>query len=134
MGSKQLLADISLKALIAQNNKVLVVLDKNGSWELPGGRMNEGESIKGALSRELDEELNLKIDIGDIFDAFTFASANGQNHFVVVYECKASDIQNLRAKDGEAMEVRWVGKEDHATLPMRLYSDTIGKYLGVVKI
>jgi len=46
------------KALIAQRPKHLHQGDK---WEFPGGKVEAGESIDGALVRELKEELNIEV-------------------------------------------------------------------------
>ena len=34
-------------------------------WEFPGGRVEEGESDETALARELKEEMEIDVDVGD---------------------------------------------------------------------
>lgn len=53
-------------ALVVHNNKVLLVKHRHGNdayWVLPGGRVEEGETILQAAGRELAEELNIKPEI-----------------------------------------------------------------------
>lgn len=42
------------------DKKIMLVENKNRGWELPGGHIEEGETIKEALMRELYEESGLK--------------------------------------------------------------------------
>ncbi len=52
---------ISVKGLVRNDNgEVLVVKEKGRSWwDLPGGGMDHGESIRQALAREMHEEVHL---------------------------------------------------------------------------
>ncbi|MEO8851001.1 MAG: NUDIX domain-containing protein [Allobranchiibius sp.] len=36
-----------------------------GGWELPGGKVEPGESFEAALHREIDEELGVRVELGD---------------------------------------------------------------------
>lgn len=49
----------AINAAIIQNKKLLLVR-KNQTWILPGGKPEEGESDLECLSREMDEELSVK--------------------------------------------------------------------------
>ena len=53
---------ISLKGLIHDSSGKVLVVKESGRdwWDLPGGGMDHGESIKSALSRELNEEVCLR--------------------------------------------------------------------------
>jgi ADP-ribose pyrophosphatase YjhB (NUDIX family) len=55
---------LSLKSLIVNDDGSILVVKESGRdwWDLPGGGMEHGETIKDALTRELHEEVALKGD------------------------------------------------------------------------
>lgn len=49
---------VSIKAIIRnEKDEVLLVKEKGGSWSLPGGGMDHGETANQALAREMFEEV-----------------------------------------------------------------------------
>ena len=57
-------------AVIKKDNLFLIAnrsfeANSSGLWEFPGGKVEEKESFVSALKREIEEELSLKIQVGD---------------------------------------------------------------------
>lgn len=54
---------VSNKAvLVRPDGKILLMTLRDGGWDLPGGRMEEGEDMPQALAREVREECGIEID------------------------------------------------------------------------
>lgn len=43
-----------------------------GQWEFPGGKVEAGETPQQALKREIQEELDVKIEIGELIDTIEY--------------------------------------------------------------
>ncbi|MCX6728210.1 MAG: NUDIX hydrolase [Candidatus Saccharibacteria bacterium] len=58
---KNYLFRVSLKAVIFNKDGQVLVVKESGRdwWDIPGGGLDHAESIKGALGRELHEEVSL---------------------------------------------------------------------------
>lgn len=61
---------VGLKAFIADGEKLLILQDQDGLWELPGGRIEKKEIFDGLekpLRREVAEELgnDFQYEVGD---------------------------------------------------------------------
>lgn len=49
--------------VINDNNEILLIYGSKRGWEIPGGRVEEGESLSTAVVRETKEETGIDIEI-----------------------------------------------------------------------
>lgn len=89
-----------------------------GRWELPGGKVEPGESERAALARECREELGIDIEVGD--RAAADVATIGVTGILRVYWASiaagvpsASEHSDLRWLRGEELlDVDWVSPGD----------------------
>ncbi|PIY69094.1 hypothetical protein COY90_02400 [Candidatus Roizmanbacteria bacterium CG_4_10_14_0_8_um_filter_39_9] len=113
---------IGIKGLIVKDNKVLVLknMDQSGKyyWDIPGGRMGEGEEIQQTLNRELTEEiLTIKgIHILDFVQVYKLPQnlKDGNGLMLLFYRVEA-EIDTVEISD-EHVDYRWVGVNDIESL------------------
>ena len=62
---------INVVAAVIKKNDFFLIANRSfeanssGLWEFPGGKVEEKETFVSALIREIEEELSLKIQVGD---------------------------------------------------------------------
>ena len=80
---------------------------KNG-WEFPGGKIESGESPEYALEREIREELDAKIRVGELFDTIEYDYPN----FHLSMKCFLCSLisDQLTLREHEA--AKWLTKEN----------------------
>ena len=105
--------------ILNQNNEVLCTKrDKSKydyisyKWEFPGGKVEEGETDKETLARELMEELEIEVEIGDFF--YQVEHDYPDFHLsMAIYECTLiSKEMKMNVHKG----LKWLAPKDLMTL------------------
>ncbi len=79
---------ISIKGVvISPRDEVVLLLNERDEWELPGGRIELGESSAECLAREILEELSIEIRVGPPVDTYLFEVLPGRHLFIATYRC-----------------------------------------------
>lgn len=99
-------------AVIKNENKIFATArgygEFKGQWEFPGGKIEAGETPQEALVREIKEELETTIQVGDLIDTIE----HDYPTFHLSMDCYWCDIVEGELKLLEAESARWLSKEE----------------------
>lgn len=82
--------------------------DFKGGWEFPGGKIEEGETPKEALKREIMEELDTEIVVGDLIDTIEYDYPT----FHLSMDCFWCEVVSGELKLLEAEASKWLTKDE----------------------
>lgn len=108
---------ISVKAVIIEDGRVLLLANDRGEWELPGGRIDPGESESVALVREIEEELGVAARLGPRLADELFEVIPGRHVRIVSYGCAIQAEGGLRIS-GEHRDLLWAPVDGLGDLPL----------------
>lgn len=97
-GSNQVrLLPVSVKAVLFEGERAVLLENEREEWELPGGRLELGEQPPGCLMREVAEELGISIVVEAMLDSWVYEVLPGREVLILTYGARRGDQGEMRA-------------------------------------
>lgn len=87
--------------------------DRGLLWEFVGGKVEEGETPQEALIRECREELDVTVDVGEVFMDVTHTYPDMTIHLILFHAAIAAGTPKML----EHNDLRWITVEEMDELP-----------------
>lgn len=98
-------------AVIRKDNKIFATQRGYGEfkdgWEFPGGKIESGETPQQALKREIHEELDTEINVGDQIETVEY----DYPEFHLSMQCFWCNVVSGKLTLLEAEDARWLTKD-----------------------
>ena len=97
--------------------QIQLLQNERDEWELPGGKLELGESPEDCVRREIHEELGLHVTTGPLLDSWVYHITAGVDVLIVTYGCFPAPFSAV-THSPEHQAVGLFTVEEVQTLPM----------------
>lgn len=112
--------------LVFNEEDALLMIFRRGKWDLPKGKLDDGEDIAACALREVKEETGLEnISLENhLSDSYHIYSQHNQQYLkhTVWYRMKGTNADRLKPqKEENILEARWVSEKELGQFTSRTY-------------
>ena len=86
---------VSVKGIIYHNGTVVLLKNERDEWELPGGKLELGETPEVCVIREIEEELGLGATVGPLLDSWVYHIFEGRDVLILTYGCSPTPFSEV---------------------------------------
>jgi len=112
MEKSPLLTPVVAGVVLKRDGKYLLVQEKNpscyGKWNLPAGKVDQGDTLEQAAVREAKEETGFDVELQRKLDVYQVKATDPAKHVYVAVSVGGS----LRVPKDELLDVRWFSLEE----------------------
>ena len=108
---------VSVKGIVLRDDTVVLLKNRRDEWELPGGKLEVGESPERCVAREIEEELGLDVVPTSLVDSWVYDIAAGTHVLVLTYGCVERSARAVILSH-EHTRFEWVRVDEIDGLPM----------------
>jgi catechol 2,3-dioxygenase len=95
--------------------------NERGKWEIPGGAIEFGETLEQGLKREIKEELNITIKVGELLQVFDHILKKERQHWVSpTYICRLVKGTPKIMEPTKCAEIGWFTLPEAEQLPLSI--------------
>ena len=135
---------VAAGGLVSNNNGEILFIYRRGFWDLPKGKLDEGETIEACAIREVKEETGItNIQLGKLvgttyheyFDEWKQCEVIKETHWFAMH---VTGIQTFVPQQEEDIEdIRWVAPKDMGIYLQHTYKniiDIINRYYSSLQL
>ena len=122
--------DVAAAVTIRRDGRVLVAQRNvedmlGGLWEFPGGKREDGETLPQCLVREMHEELDVEVEVGELLAVVRHA----YTHFRITLHAFLCRLAAGEPRCLDCAAFRWVTPDELDALPMSVVDRKVARAL-----